>query len=267
MLSSIPIVNVNKSMHPLLLPSINVFLLKDSQNGRQQQQQQHLAPLSSLDKREDPFIMSLNDNNYTTTHSDGLKTEGLLDRARNSSVQSISESDDISSQSSNSGFASPIPQSTDSEQYFKGKKRQRMGPSCNVCRSKKVRCDAKVEVLFRDSAIMHMLSDKLIHQVSLEEARELALQFPKQFKIPNELYERGSDVKLMKHLDKLLLFFPCSSCTRLAHKKHINTDKEHFCHFSKGLTRSDTNIFRRIFKKTRKDIMDMNVQDYSDCGF
>ncbi|KAL3233606.1 Sterol uptake protein 1 [Nakaseomyces bracarensis] len=150
-----------------------------------------------------------------------------------------------------------------------GSKRQRIGPSCDKCRSKKIKCDAKIEILCQDEAILHMFSNNLHHQLSKYEIEEKLRSeiFSKSSAfayISKDLFariEQRSEVsQVIKHLDKIIYFEPCTSCSR---KKHIGS-----CTFSKGFTRADINVFSKIGSRVaQKPIFEMTIKEYKKAGF
>ncbi|ODV67421.1 hypothetical protein HYPBUDRAFT_195468 [Hyphopichia burtonii NRRL Y-1933] len=93
------------------------------------------------------------------------------------------------------------------------KRRQRLGPSCDSCRSRKVKCNAEITILSND------LNNIPIH-LSLDQIDGL-FNLKKLIKV--------NDFNLVISNDKLIKFKICESCEN----KHLN------CCFSKGFTKED----------------------------
>lgn len=148
-------------------------------------------------------------------------------------------------------------------------KRQRIGPSCDKCRSKKIKCDAKIEILCQDEAILQLFSNNLHHQLTKYEIDEKLKSeiFSKSSAFAyiskdlfNRIEQRSEDSQIIKHLDKIIYFEPCTSCSR---KKHIGS-----CTFSKGFTRADINVFSKIGSRVaQKPIFEMTLKEYKKAGF
>lgn len=169
--------------------------------------------------------------------------------------------------------------------FPQSRKRQRLGPSCDTCRSRKVKCDAKIEILYEDDRIINEISQKLIYILTPLEVEELSKTVLRYHVLPEELFvERQEDsnnnvnnsnstkkhYRLLKHINKIVLFQPCSSCVRLKnHRKKTscaNKWKVEQCSFSRGLTKNDTNIFNEIHRLTGKNLDEMTVDDFRTTG-
>ena len=156
-------------------------------------------------------------------------------------------------------------------------KRQRIGPSCDNCRSKKIKCSASIEILIQDNSIIKLYSEHLHHIFTKSEIDSLLdsrNSIQDNLNIPKSLFsdDSQSGPMLIKHLDKIILFSPCTSCMK---KKHIYKSEVDTCNctFSKGFTRGDINVFSKIFKKlnatesnTKNSINDVLVTDYELIG-
>ena len=139
-------------------------------------------------------------------------------------------------------------------------KRQRTGPSCDVCRSKKIKCDAMVVVIWQDASLLSSCNreDSLHRPFSIEDcSSSLLLKMPTE--IRSQLSEH-KDMSLVRHVDKLISFTSCSSCSK---------KKDCECNFSKGFTRNDIAVFSSLNKKLgkRNSLGDFTVQDYLDVGY
>ena len=162
------------------------------------------------------------------------------------------------------------------------KKRQRLGPSCDTCRSRKVKCDATIEVLYEDDRIINEISNKLVYLLKPPEVKELSKTILRYYALPEELFVRhekedsnrdgdnGNSTKkhyrLLKHINKIVLFQPCSSCIRLRNRRRKNSCADKWkvdhCSFSRGLTKSDASIFDEIHRVTGKNLDEMTIEDF-----
>lgn len=153
-------------------------------------------------------------------------------------------------------------------------KRQRIGPSCDTCRLKKTKCNAKIEIILFDtdflnksSKLNNVLNSNLLHyQLNLNDINNLINYFSSiennnttNIILIEKLNNLKENEKLIKHLDKLILFTPCSSCV----KRNLNINC--ICNFSKGFTRSDINAFKKMLKKSinKKSIYQLDINDYN----
>lgn len=91
------------------------------------------------------------------------------------------------------------------------KRRQRLGPSCDSCRSRKVKCNAEITILANTN----------INDFSLSSQENESLLAGDLIKVDN--------FNLIISNDKLIKFISCKSCT----------NKEIDCKFSKGFTKED----------------------------
>ncbi|CAL9728765.1 hypothetical protein MOUN0_E05336 [Monosporozyma unispora] len=360
MIKSIPVMNVNRSMHPLLLPNIsqlpmdlnsnnnsitvsisnpsvssindnnvrvlplngtsnNLHNISSQKNLTPQQQQQQQQPLFTTSQSSN-LSYSSNTSFSTQTPINITKSYSILaggdfpKRRLSSQDNSDLESDhdvnstilptiadnnssatikrsystyDMNSNNIINGSAQIVKQPIGPTFYNKGlpkpRKRQRLGPSCDTCRSRKVRCDAKIEVLYEDDRIICEISDKLSYVLKPYEVEELSRTLLRYHELPPELFMDPNDkifvndkkpnrkhYRLMKHINKIVLFQPCSSCVRLRNHKrknsYANKWKVDHCRFSKGLTKNDTNIFNEIHRVTGKPLEEMTVQDFKNTG-
>ncbi|CAI4054724.1 hypothetical protein SUVZ_16G2880 [Saccharomyces uvarum] len=135
------------------------------------------------------------------------------------------------------------------------RKRQRDGPSCDSCRAKKIKCNATIIVFLQDRDLISSISSSLHYILSQEDIELFRTKFFK--KLP----ELMNSYEVIKHLDKIVLFKSCTSCSR-KNKKNGN------CTFSRGFTKSDMNVFSKINSKLKgKNIFEMTVADYIAAGF
>lgn len=169
--------------------------------------------------------------------------------------------------------------------FSQSRKRQRLGPSCDTCRSRKVKCDAKIEILYEDDRIINEISQKLVNTLTPSEVEELSKTVLRYHVLPKELFVDNVDnsnsngnnnngarkhYRLLKYINKIVLFQTCSSCLKLKnHKKKTfcaNKWRVEQCSFSRGLTKSDTNIFNEIRRVTGKNLDEMTVEDFRIAG-
>ncbi|GAV54889.1 hypothetical protein ZYGR_0AS02120 [Zygosaccharomyces rouxii] len=148
-------------------------------------------------------------------------------------------------------------------------KRQRVGPSCDGCRLKKIKCDAHVEIILQDPRVLSQISNKLHQVISRDQLSEM------DWKV--DLSMIPMDSVLVKHIDKIVMFKPCTSCN----KRRASLDGSQGpldgkndnvtgggCVFSKGFTRADINVFVKICKRVgTKPVQEMTVEDYHEAGF
>ncbi|CAI1986406.1 hypothetical protein SEUBUCD646_0G01160 [Saccharomyces eubayanus] len=145
-------------------------------------------------------------------------------------------------------------------------KRQRSGPSCDKCRLKKIKCNAKIEILLQDDSMIPLISDKLRYILTPNDIQLHKGTLLQNITLPDDVIEGTSSRKLIKHIDKLVLLTPCLPCTK---KKHAHSSssstfsKNVNCTFSKGFTRADINVSSKISSKFKdKTIYDITYDDY-----
>lgn len=170
--------------------------------------------------------------------------------------------------------ASPSPEGRKQAAIASGK-RQRIGPSCDDCRLKKIKCDASIEIVLQDDSLTDKVSDKLHHVFSPAEVSEHLETILKNVQLPEELMRAGDSAAedtarrpvLIKHIDKIVLFKPCTSCRK---RKSGSSPPQGgcYCLFSKGFTRTDINVFSRIANRIKgKAMAEMDIEDYRAAGF
>ncbi|SCW00014.1 LAFE_0B07558g1_1 [Lachancea fermentati] len=159
-------------------------------------------------------------------------------------------------------------------------KRQRIGPSCDSCRLKKIKCDASIEILYQDECIVALGSDSLHVQLTPEDCAQLPCKVREA--LPRSVLEhvtgqaRDPDLALVKHVDKLVAFRPCSSCAKRCSgagsaggPATATAAAAVECQFSKGLTRADINVFTRLERQLgpRDKLASFTVGDYRLVGY
>ena len=148
-------------------------------------------------------------------------------------------------------------------------KRQRSGPSCDKCRLKKIKCNAKIEILLQDDTIIPLISNKLRYVLTPNDILLYRGTLLQNIAIPDDVIEGTSSRKLIKHIDKLVLLTPCLPCIKKKHSSSsTNFQKSNNCTFSKGFTRADINISSKISLKFKdKTIYDITYDDYKSTNF
>lgn len=107
------------------------------------------------------------------------------------------------------------------------KRRQRLGPSCDNCRVRKVKCNAEIIVLSND----YNTYDLKQFNLSPEQHDDLLKSLPVYLNDDHSW-------ELLVSVDKLIKFKPCKSC----HGKKLD------CKFSKGFTKEDILINKKNLK-------------------
>lgn len=320
--------NVNKTMHPLLLPNLYTtsYLQSNKLNLEFGKKSISDISLTSMHSTSLNSINSLHTNKNSlalssSTSVNSLDTSNVNNYNANNDNQSVTNvnnvANNISFLNSNDSKAPTDPDlpfkdntaissinmadnstnrkilGKDIKQFMKNNKRQRIGPSCDSCRAKKVRCDAQIEILIKDKSIINELSPKLNYILEKEDIDKISETILKDVKLPPELNSTNSKLRLMKHLNKIVLFSPCSSCIKINRKKKFKMAKrgrktnkkknnindkpdiddvneiadEYFCTFSKGLSKSDICIFQKLNNLTNKNINELTVDDYLVAGY
>lgn len=135
------------------------------------------------------------------------------------------------------------------------RKRQRDGPSCDSCRIKKIKCNATIIIFLQDRNLISSISSNLHYTLSQDDINQFRMKFFR--KLPDVM----GTYEVIKHLDKIVLFKACTSCSR-------RNQKNGKCLFSRGFTKSDMNVFSKINSKLKdKSIFEMTVDDYVAAGF
>ncbi|CCE64266.1 hypothetical protein TPHA_0H00560 [Tetrapisispora phaffii CBS 4417] len=138
-------------------------------------------------------------------------------------------------------------------------KRQRRGRSCDNCRMNKTRCDARFEVLLQNKYVMRSISKKLHYILKKRDIIKYSKHgmILEHIKIPEDLLkDNDHGVKLIKSLDKIILFHPCSSCHRTYTYNKKNVDKTHGreCIYSTGYIKSDMHIYNVMIHNISKEL-------------
>ncbi|CCC68658.1 hypothetical protein NCAS_0B05740 [Naumovozyma castellii] len=160
---------------------------------------------------------------------------------------------------------------TEQRPHDEEKKRQRVGPSCDHCRFKKIKCDSQIKVVLESNHILNLISNKIHYVFNADEIELLKTTLLKNTTLPEKLANTTTINKrniaegsvypiLLKHFDKIILFSPCTSCDK----------NEQDCLFSMGFTRSDIATCKMILKNLpnnndniKKNIFDLTIMDYN----
>ncbi|QLQ79234.1 hypothetical protein HG537_0B05810 [Torulaspora globosa] len=300
MSTSIPVINRNQTLPPLLLPDLR-FL-----NERQYQKISFDVPTCS------PVAMSEGSSKRFSTLESlaNVATKRLkLSNEKSSLGQMVTPpptapvsapispspsyvtfQDNGSSGVSSVKSLSPSPLASAEKEKVGGRadrknntlntaKRQRIGPSCDGCRLKKIKCDASIEILLQDESIIPLFAKKLHHVFTRQEVVNHSETLFKKLGLPESILEEtaqdAADEEqnsavvrkpvLIKHIDKIVLFRCCSSCRK---RRMSNGQSHDCCVFSKGFTRADINVFSKITSKVPgKSMAEMDIVDYRNAGF
>ncbi|RKP32407.1 hypothetical protein METBISCDRAFT_21395 [Metschnikowia bicuspidata] len=119
--------------------------------------------------------------------------------------------------------SSPVctPEAAETEEASGKKRRQRLGPSCDHCRARKVKCNADVVMLSR-------FFDPAELGAQLKDEYFLTAEQKVQLSSGAEVHITHNHVLVVSN-QKLIRFLPCSSCRT----------KSFTCCFSKGFTKED----------------------------
>lgn len=162
------------------------------------------------------------------------------------------------------------------ERGTSSKKRQRIGPSCDKCRIKKIKCNASIEIILKDSRIVGMFNEHLHYILTDQDIEMFNKKWSHIFgvKLPYTIcnvpmskpnsknndsssssYSTNNDASstankepeyqaVIKHLDKLIIFQSCTSCNK---RKYKNSESGPMsCKFARGFSRPDINQFNKI---------------------
>lgn len=145
-------------------------------------------------------------------------------------------------------------------------------------------------MLYQGPSVTRLGSDKLHQVVSREQVlAHLPLDIPPSLCQDGNGEESGM---LIKHIDKIILFRPCTSCAKrrasigelqdhapaspldvhsghhVTHVTDAGSVSSGACVFSKGFTRADINVFAKITKRVgQRPVQEMTLQDYRNAGF
>lgn len=284
MSTSIPVVNRNQTLPPLLLPDLR-FL-------NERQYQKISAGVAPMATREGTLKRFSTLESLASVATKRLKL-GAEAGAQASTGQIMTPpptapvSASISPSPSYAAFqesprsaaksTSPAPVAGRAERAGRGAlntaKRQRIGPSCDGCRLKKIKCDASIEILLQDEVVVPLVSSKLHHVLTRGEIAEHSAALLKNLGLPECLLNDQStegeteaqEQQVIKHIDKIVLFKPCGSCRK---RRSSNGSYHDCCVFSKGFTRADINVFSKIAARVPgKAVSEMDVDDYRNAGF
>jgi hypothetical protein len=215
------------SVIPIYLPSINSLPKK----------QVVLPSISSLNKLTESNLNHFNSYNQYTVHHP-ITPPSSNTNSRPNSLSSVP-----SSPKSDLDSKEDVKIKEDGKEA-EAKRRQRLGPSCDNCRVRKVKCNAEIVILSSDYKSVN-LSD---FNLGLEDVA--FLNEGKAIKLVEEWWLIISNEKLIK-------FKACKSCN------NKNLD----CKFSKGFTKEDILINKKNlkFKIDKKKIDNSRKSSCSNC--
>ncbi|CCF57315.1 hypothetical protein KAFR_0C03230 [Kazachstania africana CBS 2517] len=279
--------SISPSMHSNVPHMINTPPPRPNTALSQNQSQQHTLP-----QHLQPIPISSSSQNMYMKLDRKMKNQTipLISLNFNSPVQnlmSINQNRRTASPLSTSSSPSPSLSASFSSNSNTTTKRQRVGPSCDKCRLKKIKCDAKIVILAQDEFIITLFSNKLHYVLTNDDILQnkstlLKLNISKDtletiINSNNDNIENTSpnnanngQLFLVKHIDKLILFKQCLSCCKRknASNNGINKKNACICLFSKGFTRADINVFSKISARVKnKTIYDIEISDYKESGF
>ncbi|SCU90824.1 LADA_0F06612g1_1 [Lachancea dasiensis] len=204
-------------------------------------------------------------------------------------------------------------------------KRQRAGPSCDTCRLKKIKCDARIQTLWQHETLIMFNGNRQesLHVILTADDAQAVLELhqrhvgsaggaggeasddktePTSPQSPSSSSswasyvqavlreqagpKRDSAEELVRHVDKLILFQPCASCTKAIRPVSresggsspvakspsaaaLPANTLGCCSFAKGYTRADITLFSRLGQKlgARTQLSDFTVNDYKKAGY
>lgn len=195
-LKSIPLTK-NKDDEPITLPPISNYC--------------HLLTENNL-SRFAPKNVSSSPPSLTSASS-----IGLVSPVSSPSMTSLKMYKSGSITPDQSQTSSVISSAAVAAAYIQPKRRQRLGPSCDSCRSRKVKCNAEIVVLSRNINIDEDLNP---FNLSISQINDLVnLKHPVKIDAYNLIISNN----------KLIKFKPCESCNA----------RNLLCCFSKGFTKED----------------------------
>ena len=215
-------------------------------------------------------------------------------------------------------------------------KRQRVGPSCDKCRIKKIKCNASIDVVLKDPRVVGMFNEHLHYILTDSDIEMFNTKWSELFgitlpfticNVPTQpelttmpaVFKNGTESEtssqtsssedpspsppsqqtnlqsssssgdnvianftntnpdyqvVVKHLDKLIIFQPCTSCNK---RKYKNVEQgPTSCKFARGFSRPDINQFNKIkinMMTTNPNITknmpiyDLTTTDYQNAGY
>ncbi|EDK45618.1 hypothetical protein LELG_03797 [Lodderomyces elongisporus NRRL YB-4239] len=195
--------DTTKNCHGLgLLSSAIVY---DQQQQQQQQQQ--------LQQQQQQKIYSPVQQNDRLVSLPSLRSSSSLSI---SSLSSPATPESIHNQAVPQPQPQPQPKQQEPKQPQQQKRRQRLGPSCDSCRARKVKCNAEITILGLD--ILGISTE--FHLSPLQSS---------QLQSQGKIIIATGNLSIIYSRDKYIKFKPCTSCEL----------KNTLCCFSKGFTKED----------------------------
>lgn len=260
MSTSITVVNRNRTLPPLLLPDLrsvherHPYVGPQMLSGLKRTNGSDLESLASVATKRLKLSSHLVTPPPTAAVSAAISPSPSYVTFEETTTTNNNNNNNSNNNTAQRKGTSPPPEGKTTA------KRQRIGPSCDECRLKKIKCDASIEILLQDDALTEQVSERLHHVFTPEEVRAQSETILKNVSLP----ELDESTLLIKHIDKIVLFRPCTSCR----KRRATNTQPTCCLFSKGFTRADINVFSRIASRIKgKKMAEMDVHDYRAAGF
>ncbi|ABN68283.2 fungal transcriptional regulatory protein [Scheffersomyces stipitis CBS 6054] len=175
-----------------------------------------------------PNAHSVNSNTISHNATHHIQLPSLLHSSSStlssvaSSVSSVSPMSSPSIPAASASGTSAVKDSAVTTGNSNNKRRQRLGPSCDSCRLRKVKCNAEITILSKSvSDEPNVCSLLLAFNLSAEQVESVLRQ--------GELVKVANDFNLIVSNNKLIKFKSCNSCNM----------KSLTCCFTKGFTKED----------------------------
>lgn len=204
----------NRDSHGLGLLSSAIFL--EQQQQQQQQKQQHQLQPSSRSSSVPSLASSA--SSITSYLSSPATPELVHANIQNQQPTPVATPKSTSISSSNKPASSSSSSTTN-------KRRQRLGPSCDSCRARKVKCNAEIAILSPSTTSLASTYNLTSQQLdTLSTTHKLCM----------------GNFQLLYVNEKYIQFKPCNSCV----------GKKIDCRFSNGFTKEDILSNKKKLKKS-----------------
>ncbi|CAD1811746.1 hypothetical protein FOB58_003839 [Candida parapsilosis] len=217
----------NRDSHGLGLLSSAIFLDQQQQQQHQQQTQPQQFQSSSRSSSVPSLVSSVSSVvSYMSSPATPVIVHANVQPQQPQQPANISTPKPNTTSTSSSSSSSPT-----------NKRRQRLGPSCDSCRARKVKCDAEITILSTSTstssiAATYNLNSQQLHTLST--TNKLCM----------------GDFQLLHNNNKYIHFKPCRSCI----------GKKIDCCFSSGFTKED------ILSNKKKSKKSTSLGGSSSCG-
>ncbi|KAG5418486.1 SUT1 [Candida metapsilosis] len=205
----------NRDSHGLGLLSSAIFLDQQQQQTQQQKQFQSSSRSSSV-----PSLAS------SASSISSYFSSPTTPEIAHSSFQQQQQPTPVATPKSTTTISSTSGSTSSSCSSSTNKRRQRLGPSCDSCRARKVKCNAEITILSPSTTTLASTYNLTSHQLDLLTKN-------------NKLSMNGGDFQLLYVNEKYIHFKPCHSCEG----KGID------CCFSQGFTKEDILSNKKKSKK------------------